>query len=115
MNHKEWKSATSVPVSDLEAALIAVLERKPQAAIPEGFAARVCAELPAGRRYQSPPHIARTVGYASLSFLLAALAILTIVAPRSLQPSAGFGFVIEAILVLQMSAIALWLGVQREV
>lgn len=94
-----------------DALLTRTLERKPQIAVPEGFAARVAAALPA----QKPTRAPRRVG--SLIAMVAAMIVtLTMfVLASSARPNlTNFAFDMELLMLVQLAGIGWYYSLRRE-
>ena len=94
-----------------DAMLTRALERRPQVAVPEGFAAKVLATLPARPRVQQRRSAARSAAVAGAAVLLAAL---WWVAPHVRPGFESAGFDVEMLLVVELAAVAAWLGARGE-
>ncbi len=91
------------------------LERRPEIAVPEGFAARVAHAVPAKKlsRAATRPVFGRTAGYLAVVVMTAVLVVLTRMHPEALEAGRGFLFLLEVLLLAQLLAVGLWLGMQN--
>ncbi len=100
---------------EMEKTVIQALERKPEIAVPEDFAARVArsmpAELPA--RAEARPMFGQAAGYLAVAVLAIALLVLTWKYPEALEAGRGFLFAVELLLVAQLLAVGFWLGIKN--
>lgn len=91
--------------------LIRALERKPQVAVPEGFAARVTAALPP----QKPRRAPRRVGsFIALGSALAATLVMFALAPSAHPDLANFAFDMELLMLVELCGIGWYYGLRRE-
>ena len=106
--NKRYAGAVSDPLAntDFEARITAALERRPEAAIPEDFAARVVASLPPARPARTRIRAGRWTAIAAGAAALAGMAIL---APHSAPSFTNLAFDAELLLTAQLAAIASWL------
>jgi len=91
------------------------LERRPEIAVPEGFAARVAHAVPvkAPSRGAARPAFGRTAGYLAVAVMTVVLVVLTRTHPEALEAGRGFLFLVEVLLLAQLLAVGLWLGMQN--
>lgn len=96
----------------LEALLLGGLSNVPAPVIPAGFAANLCANLPA--ETLAPPRRPRLSGFAislvALLVLVCAGSVAFAVAPTAWLPEGWLGVLVESILVVEIASLALWLG-----
>ena len=100
---------------ELDARIVAALERAPHAQVPEGFAARVAARLPARRvsAYRQVRLKATRYGVTAAAACLIVLAVAMLgLAPRT-QIDGPFWKAMEWTLCAQFCLLAAWLGVWR--
>lgn len=102
---------------ELDARVVEMLERAPQVRIPEDFAARVAASIPADSLRVRAAHMyaripARRIGYsvAGACLLVLALAMLAL-APRTAHST--FYLAIELTLAAQFCVLAAWVAMPR--
>ena len=96
----------------LEALLLGGLSSVSAPVIPAGFAADLCANLPA--ETLAPPSRPRLSGFAislvALLVLVCAGSVAFAVAPTAWLPEGRLGVLVESILVVEIASLALWLG-----
>jgi hypothetical protein len=105
------KDATT---SEVEAAVVRALERRPEIVVPERFAARVARSLTAKSpaRAAARPVFGPTAGYLAAAAIMVVLIILARTHPEALEAGRGFLFAVELLLVAQLLAVGLWLGIR---
>jgi hypothetical protein len=98
----------------VEAAVVRALERRPEITIPEGFAARVARSMPAKvpRRGAIRPGFGRAAAYLAIAAIIPVLALMTWEHPKALEAGRGILFVVEVLLLGQLLAVGLWLGMR---
>jgi hypothetical protein len=94
-------------MSEFETKLTQALERRPEVAVPEGFAARVAAALPLQKPRRRAVHVGRTAAIAGAMVL--ALTMFA-VAPHSEPSFANLFFDAELLMLAQLAGIAWWFG-----
>ena len=96
--------------NELEATITRALDRKPEVRIPEDFAARVRAALPA----QSKVRVRRSVGRMAAAVAAAGLVLaLCWLAPHARPSFESVAFDLEMVLVVELAGVAAWLGTRR--
>ncbi|WP_146072222.1 hypothetical protein [Bryocella elongata] len=94
-----------------DALLNRTLERKPQIAVPEGFAARVAAALPP----QSPRRAPRSFGsLISLGAAMVVTLVMFALAPAAHPVLTNFAFDMELLMLVQLCAIGWYYALRRE-
>jgi ferric-dicitrate binding protein FerR (iron transport regulator) len=94
----------------LEAAITRALERQPEVVVPEDFAARVRALLPAQPKVKARRSVGKIAGTAGAAALIVALCWL---APHT-QPNFGsLAFDMEMLLLIELAGVAAWLAMRR--
>jgi len=98
----------------VEAAVIRTLERRPEIAVPEGFAARVARSMPAKapKRGSIRPGFGRAAAYLAVAVIIFVLALMTWEHPGALETGRGILFLVEVLLLGQLLAVGLWLGMR---
>jgi hypothetical protein len=84
-----------------DAHLTAALERQPEIAVPADFAARLAVSLPAARPVRVT-HYGRTAAYLCMAILTAALFLLPILRPDSLQTIRSGASLLEIAFTLEL-------------
>ena len=95
--------------------LTGTLEAKPKIAVPDGFAARVAASLPARAVAQSHrrPQYGRRAAVASLGLLVLGTGSIAILEPGWLAANTPIWLLIETLTLAEAGAIAYWLGREK--
>jgi len=109
MMRDEWKASKR---NEVEAAAVRALERRPEIAVPEGFAARLAQSVPAKTpsRAGLRPVFGRMAGYLALAAMTMVLMVLARTHPEALEAGRGVVFAVEVLLLAQLLAVGLWLG-----
>lgn len=95
-----------------ETLVVKGLERAPQVMVPEEFAARVMAALPAVRPARARMRVGRIATAAALVVLAVALFVL---APRATPSFTNVAFDVEMLLLVELAGIGWWFVARREV
>ncbi len=95
---------------ELEAAITRALDRRPEIAVPADFAARVRAALPAQPKVRARRSVGQTAAVAGAAVLMVGLCWL---APHARPNFASVAFDLEMLLVVELAAVAAWLGTRR--
>ncbi len=112
MNDKANNPACqSRPGDSLDAAITRAIEQPPEIAIPDNFAARVRAGLPAQPQMRRRTSVARAAGTGAAAAALVALCWL---APHSTPNFQSMAFDVELALLAEVAAIAAWLARRPE-
>ena len=93
-----------------EAAITRALERPPEVRIPEDFAARVRAALPAQPKVRVQRSVGRGVALVAAVGMVLALCWL---APHARPSFESMAFDLEMVLVVELAGVAAWLGTRR--
>ncbi len=99
-----------------EAILIVALERKPEMAVPADFHLRLRASISQEpvRRIRKHVSFARAMAYLAAFCLAAVLAALTGLYPDAIKAPESMAFILELVILGQLMAVGLWLGMRRE-
>lgn len=110
------EDSTSGRQLEIEAKVVAALQRRPEIAVPAEFAARVARAMPAKvhSRGASRPMFGRLAGYLAVAAMMAVLLALAWRHPAALEAGRGFVFAVELLLVAQLLAVGLWLGIKSD-
>jgi hypothetical protein len=95
---------------DLDTVIVQALERRKEIAVPEDFAARVRASLPA------KPVVKRRIGVGkSVAIVMAVLAAVVVfaLAPHTTMSFTSFAFDLELVMMLQLFGIVYWLAAKE--
>ncbi len=93
----------------MEAAITRALERQPEVVVPEDFAARVRASLPAQPKARARRSVGRIAGTAAAAGLIVALCWL---APHTQPSFASVAFDMEMLLLVELAGVAAWLAMR---
>jgi hypothetical protein len=107
---KDWEDAMSDEERMVDAAITRALERQPEVVVPEGFAARVRASLPARTKVRERRSVGRTAATVAGVGLVLALCWL---APHARPSFGSLAFDLEMVLLLELAGVAAWLGTRR--
>jgi hypothetical protein len=107
-------SDDSKRTEQVETMVVRALERKPEIEVPTDFAARVAQSLPAKPASQLPirPIFGRVAGYLAAVAVMVGLLVLAKTHPEALEAGRGFVFGMEILLLAQLLAVGLWLGMR---
>ena len=107
-------SDDSKRTEQVEAMVVRALERKPEIAVPQDFAARMARAVPAEAPARSAvrPMFGRAAGYVAVVAMMVVLMILAKMHPEALEAGRGFVFAIEVVLLTQLLAVGYWLGMK---
>jgi hypothetical protein len=113
MTHEDLKSREQM---DVEAMVTRALERRPEIAVPEDFAARVARSLPAKepKGAEARPVFGRAAGYLATAAMMVVLVALALMHPEALSAGRGFLFAVEMLVVAQLLAVVFWLGMKSD-
>ncbi len=93
-----------------EDAVTRALDRKPEVVVPEDFAAKVRAALPAQPKVRVQRSVGRGVAVVAAAGLVLALCWL---APHARPSIDSMAFDLEMVLVVELMGVAAWLGMRR--
>jgi hypothetical protein len=97
----------------LDAAVVSALDAKPEVRVPEGFAAKVMAELPESVARKRERRYTASWGLVTAAVLIAVGLLAAVVADPKLMTT-RMGMIFEGLVAAEIAGIALWLALVRE-